>query len=33
MTGFFVKTQGIDGEVARKMAAEMMAKMPAWRNR
>ena len=33
MTGFMVKTQGIDKNVARGMAATMMAKMPAWRDR
>jgi hypothetical protein len=30
MTAFLVRTQGIDGQVARTMAANMMAKLPAW---
>jgi hypothetical protein len=30
MSGFLRTTQGLDEGVARKMAAEMMAKMPAW---
>jgi hypothetical protein len=33
MSGFLCHTQGLDAAVARKMAAEMMAKMPAWRAR
>jgi hypothetical protein len=30
MSGFLRHTQGLDETVARRMAAEMMAKMPAW---
>ena len=33
MAAFLVRTQGIDEEVGRKMAASMMAKLPAWRRR
>jgi Putative zinc ribbon domain len=33
MSGFLRHTQGMDEAVARKMAAEMMAKLPAWRTR
>jgi len=32
MTGFMVKTQGIDETAAQDMAAILMAKMPAWRD-
>jgi hypothetical protein len=31
MTGFYVKTQGLDPSVAKKMAKDHMAKMPAWK--
>lgn len=30
MTGFIVKTQGLDESAARKAAKGMMAKLPAW---
>ena len=30
MSAFLVRTQGIDDGVARTMAANMMAKLPAW---
>ncbi|MHB8061146.1 MAG: zinc ribbon domain-containing protein [Ruminiclostridium sp.] len=30
MTGFIVKTQGLDKDVARNSAKGMMAKLPAW---
>jgi hypothetical protein len=33
MSGFLHTTQGLDEAVARQMAAEMMAKMPAWQAR
>lgn len=33
MTAFLVRGQGLDGEVARKMAAEMLSTLPAWRDR
>ncbi len=32
MTGWMVKTQGLDEDVARQMAAQTMAKLPAWKN-
>jgi ribosomal protein L37E len=32
MTGWMVKTQGLDSGVARKMAIETLAKLPAWKN-
>jgi len=31
MTGFIMKTQGLDGKVARSSAKAMMAKLPAWK--
>lgn len=33
MTQFMIRTQGIDDSVAKKMAAEMMRKLPAWSDR
>ena len=33
MTGFIVKTQGIDESAARAGAEEMMSKLPAWKSR
>jgi hypothetical protein len=30
LTGFIVNTQGLDSGMARKAAAQMMAKLPAW---
>lgn len=33
MTQFIVKTQGLDEGAAREAAGNMMAKLPAWRNR
>jgi hypothetical protein len=32
MTGFIVKTQGLDEGAAREAAKTMMAKMPAWKD-
>lgn len=32
MTGFIVKTQGLDENVAHKAAKDMLAKLPAWMN-
>ena len=32
MTGWMVKTQGLDEGVARTMAIQTMAKLPAWKN-
>ncbi len=32
MSGFLVKTQGLDARVARETARAMMAKMPAWKS-
>lgn len=32
MTGFIMKTQGLDEEVAKNAAVGMMAKLPAWSN-
>lgn len=31
MTGFIVRTQGLDANVARNAAREMLSKLPAWR--
>lgn len=31
LTGFIVKTQGFDARAARASAADMMARLPAWR--
>lgn len=31
LTGFLVKTQGLDETAARNAARQMMAKLPAWR--
>jgi hypothetical protein len=31
LTGFIIKTQGIDEKAARKAAVGMMAKLPAWK--
>jgi hypothetical protein len=33
ISGFLCHTQGLDQAVARQMAAEMMARLPAWRDR
>jgi hypothetical protein len=33
MSAFLVRTQGIDGQAARTMSANMMAKLPAWAGR
>jgi len=33
MTGFIVQSQGLDHEAARGVAASMMAKLPAWKDR
>ncbi len=33
MTGFIIKTQGLDEEAARKAAVGMMAKLPAWKDK
>jgi len=33
MSALFTSTQGLDPAVSRAMAAEMMAKLPAWRGR
>ena len=33
MTGFIVRTQGLDEAAARRAAAAMMADLPAWKNR
>ena len=30
MTGFIIKTKGLDEEVARAAAKDMMSKLPAW---
>ena len=30
MTQFIVRSQGLDGKVARDMARQMMSKLPAW---
>ena len=32
MTGFIIKTQGLDEKAARSAAKGMMEKLPAWRN-
>ena len=32
MSGFLMKTQGLDAGVAREAARAMMAKMPAWKS-
>lgn len=32
MTGFVVRTQGLDKDVAKNMAKEMLSKLPAWKN-
>lgn len=32
MTGFIVKTQGLDPNAARKAAEGMMARLPAWKS-
>ena len=32
LTGFIVRTQGMDENVARTMAVELMKSMPAWKN-
>jgi len=31
MTGFIMKTQGLDKEAAKKAAAGMLSKLPAWK--
>ncbi len=31
LTGFIIKTQGLDKEVAKNAAMGMMAKLPAWK--
>jgi len=31
MTGFLIRTQGLDEEAARQLAARNMAKLPAWK--
>lgn len=31
LTGFIIKTQGLEKEVARNAARAMMAKLPAWK--
>ncbi len=33
MTGFVIKTQGLDASVARELAREQLLKLPAWSNR
>jgi len=33
MSGFLMRTQGLDEEAARKTAKSMMAKLPAWRGK
>ncbi len=33
MTGFLIRTQGLDQEAARDMAARTLAKLPAWKGR
>lgn len=33
MTGFIVRTQGLDDGAAKEAAKAMMAKMPAWKDR
>ena len=33
MTGFLVRTQGLDQGVAENTAKEMLAKLPAWKDR
>jgi hypothetical protein len=33
MTEFIIKTQGLDKNVAKEAAREMMAKLPAWQGR
>lgn len=32
LSSFIVRTQGLDGEVARNAARQMMSKLPAWKN-
>ncbi|WP_010244384.1 zinc ribbon domain-containing protein [Acetivibrio cellulolyticus] len=32
MTGFIIKTQGLDEKAAQKAAIGMMAKLPAWKD-
>ncbi len=32
MTSFLVRTQGLDGQAARGIAARTMAKLPAWKS-
>ena len=32
MSGFIVKTQGLDAQAAQKVASDMMAKLPAWKD-
>lgn len=32
MTGFLIRTQGLDGRAARDIAARTMAKLPAWKD-
>lgn len=33
MAGFIVRTQGLDAEAARSAARNMMARLPAWKDR
>jgi hypothetical protein len=33
MSEFFVKTQGLDKEVAKKTAVQVLSKLPAWQNK
>ncbi len=33
MSRFMIDSQGVDADAARKMAAGMMAKLPAWKDR
>ncbi|SHJ37317.1 Putative zinc ribbon domain-containing protein [Clostridium cavendishii DSM 21758] len=32
MAGFIIKTQGLDKDVAKNVAKEMLSKLPAWKN-
>jgi hypothetical protein len=33
MSKWMVRTQGLDGQVAKKLAVEMMSSLPAWKGR
>lgn len=33
LTGFIIKTQGLDANAARNAARDMMAQLPAWKDR